>query len=176
MLLHDVAKPLTQERRPDGRITFHRHCEVGAEMALAICRRLRRSREVGERVAWLVKHHLRHLQVREMRVATLRRFLGHPGIEDLLELVRIDALSGSGDLSSWEFCRERMRDLGDEDPRPERLLRGRDLLDLGYRAGPAFGRILEEAYDAQLEGEIRSNEAAREWVQARFPVRDENAS
>jgi poly(A) polymerase len=176
VLLHDVAKPLTQARRPDGRITFHRHSEEGAEMARVICRRLRRSREVSERVAWLIEHHLRHLQVREMRLSTLRRFLGHPEIEHLLELVRIDGLSGSGDLSSWEFCRERMRDLGDEDPRPERLLRGRDLLDLGYRAGPAFSRILEEAYDAQLEGEIRSNEAAREWVQAHFPVGDESTS
>jgi poly(A) polymerase len=170
ILLHDVAKPLTQARRPDGRITFHRHCDEGAELARAICRRLRRSREVGERVAWLVENHLRHLQVREMRVATLRRFLGHPDIDDLLELVRIDALSGSGDLSSWEFCRERMKDFGEGPRRPEPLLRGRDLLDLGYRAGPAFGRMLEEAYDAQLEGEIRSSEAAREWVRARFPV------
>jgi poly(A) polymerase len=173
VLLHDVAKPLTQARRPDGRITFHGHCEEGAALARAICRRLRRSREVGERVAWLVEHHLRHIHVREMRVATLRRFLGHPDIEDLLELVRIDALSGSGDLSSWEFCRERMLDFGEEPPRPEPLLRGRDLLDLGYRAGPAFGRILEAAYDAQLEGEVGSNEAARDWVRARFPIGDE---
>lgn len=176
VLLHDVAKPITQARRADGRITFHGHCEEGAEMARAICRRLRRSRDVGERVGWLVEHHLRHLQVREMRVATLRRFLGHPDIENLLELIRIDALSGSGDLSSWEFCRARQRDFGDEAPRPEPLVRGRDLLALGYRAGPEFSRILEQAYDAQLEGEVRSNEAAREWVRAHFPVEDESAS
>ena len=111
-----------------------------------------------------------------MRVATLRRFLGHPAIEDLLELVRIDALSGSGDLSSWELCRERLRGFGNEALRPEPLLRGRDLLSLGYVAGPVFSRILDEAYDAQLEGEIRSNEAARNWVQVRFPLGERDAS
>ena len=69
-------------------------------MTRQIVRRMRRSGDVAERAAWLVANHLRHVQAREMRVATLRRFLGEPMVRELLELVRIDALSGSGDLSS----------------------------------------------------------------------------
>jgi poly(A) polymerase len=169
VLLHDVAKPLCARRQPDGRITFYGHCEQGAEMTREICRRLRRSRDVGERAAWLVANHLRHVQVREMRVATLRRFLAEPWIADLLELVRIDSLSASGDLSTWEFCQERLRELAADERRPAPLLRGRDLIELGHSPGPEFRRILDAAYDAQLEGEIRSAEDARSWASARFP-------
>jgi len=169
VLLHDVAKPICRRQQPDGRITFYGHCEQGAEMTRAICRRLRRSRDVAERAAWLVENHLRHIQVREMRLATLRRFLAEPDIGDLLELVRIDGLSASGDLSSWEFCQQRLRELAVDVRRPERLLRGRDLIALGHSPGPDFRRILEAAYDAQLEGEFASNEEARAWAARRFP-------
>ena len=48
VLLHDVAKPMTAETRPDGRITFYGHCEKGAEVARDVCRRLRQS-AVGRR-------------------------------------------------------------------------------------------------------------------------------
>lgn len=168
VLLHDVAKPLTARRREDGRITFYGHCEQGAQMTRRIIHRMRRSRDIAERAAWLVANHLRHVQAREMRVATLRRFLGEPRVRELLELVRIDALSGSGDLSSWEFCQKRLQEIGEDARRPPPWLRGRDLIELGYRPGPAFRRILDEAYDAQLEGEIDSSDAARSWVQARF--------
>src|SRR6185503_8274915 len=57
-LLHDVAKPVCVGEK-DGRITFYGHQSVGAEMAVAICQRLRRSRAVWERVSYLVKNHLR---------------------------------------------------------------------------------------------------------------------
>jgi poly(A) polymerase len=169
VLLHDVAKPACARRQPDGRITFYGHCEQGAEMARAIVRRLRRSRDVADRAAWLVANHLRHVQAREMRIATLRRFLAEPRIADLLELVRIDVLSASGDLATWEFCQERLRELSADARRPTPLLRGRDLIELGLQPGPEFRRILDEAYDAQLEGRITSTEEARAWVAARFP-------
>ncbi len=169
VLLHDVGKSACMERRPDGRVTFHGHCERGAEMTLEIARRLRRSRETAERAAVLVEQHLRHLQAPTMRLATLRRFLAQPHIDDLLELVRIDALSGSGDLTTYEFCVKKKDELAREERLPEPLLRGRDLIDLGYRPGPRFREILERAFDAQLEGELDSTEAARAWALRHHP-------
>ena len=54
-LLHDVAKPPC--RQPAGeRVTFYGHPELGAEMATDILRRLKRSRAVAEKVAWLVRY------------------------------------------------------------------------------------------------------------------------
>jgi poly(A) polymerase len=43
---------------------------------------------------------------------------------------------------------------------PTPLLTGEDLKEIGMEAGPAFGRILTEVYDAQLEGRVRGREDA----------------
>src|SRR6185369_15006192 len=72
-LLHDVAKPVTIERRNDGRITFYGHTDRGADMAIEIVQRLRRSRETWERVHYLVRNHLRLVSAPEMRLSTLKR-------------------------------------------------------------------------------------------------------
>ena len=162
-LLHDVAKPLCRARK-DERITFYGHCEKGAEMAIAICQRLKRSRATWERVVYLVKNHLRLLSAPEMRSATLKRFLREEGIAELLELARIDALSSSGDLRPYEFCRDQLVELGPEQIVPPRLLSGHDLIALGLAPGPRFKEILAAVEDAQLEGRLLTREDALAWV------------
>jgi poly(A) polymerase len=162
-LLHDVAKPVCWARSAH-RITFYGHCEKGAEMAIAICQRLKRSRETWDRVAYLVKNHLRLLSAPDMRTATLKRFLREDGIEELLELVRLDALSSSGDLRPYEFCRQQLATLGPEQIAPPRLLSGHDLIALGLPPGPRFKEILHAVEDAQLEGLLRTHEEALSWV------------
>ncbi|GIW40720.1 MAG: HDIG domain-containing protein [Candidatus Binatia bacterium] len=167
VLLHDIGKPACAARVGQ-KITFYGHCTLGAEMAVAVCQRLKRSRATWERVAYLVRNHLRVLQAPKMRVSTLKRFLAEEGIDELLELVRIDALSSNGDLSYYEFCRRKREEFGREKLRPAPLLRGRDLLELGFRPGPLFGEILRAVEDAQLEGTLGSREEAVEWVERTY--------
>jgi len=166
-LLHDVAKPLCAERGEE-RITFYGHCELGAEMALEICQRLRRSRETWERVAYLVHNHLRLVNAPQMRLSTLKRFLAEEGIDELLELARLDALASNGDLTYYDFCRRKLEELGEKEIKPEPLIRGRDLIDLGFEPGPRFGEILGAVSEAQLDGALHSREEAVAWVRARF--------
>jgi poly(A) polymerase len=168
-LLHDVAKPPCAAER-DGRITFYGHCERGAEMAVDICQRLRRSREVWERVAYLVRYHLRLVQAPEMRLSTLKRMLREEGFGELIELARMDALASNKDLRYVEFCRAKLAELGMEAIRPVPLVGGRDLIEMGYAPGPRFGEILEAVEAAQLEGEVRTPEDARQWVRTRYPL------
>ncbi len=168
-LLHDVAKPPC--RQPAGeRVTFHGHPELGAEMAVDILRRLKRSRAVAERVAWLVRYHLRYTQAPNMRLSTLKRFLGEEGIGELLELCRIDALSSNGDLGYYDFCQRKLAELGEEEVCPEPLLRGRDLIRLGYVPGPSFSAMLGAVEEAQLEGELRTQAQAVAWVRRMYPA------
>jgi poly(A) polymerase len=166
-LLHDVAKVVCIKR--DGeRITFYGHTEKGAEMAVEVLKRLKRSRAVWERVEYLVRNHLRHTQAPKMRLGTLKRFLGEDGIEELLELARIDALSANGDLQYYNFCRQKMTELKQEEIHPEPLLRGRDLIAMGFSPGPLFQKILTAVEEAQLEGELKTKEEAQEWVKKRY--------
>jgi len=166
-LLHDVGKPVTAGRS-EQRITFYGHTEKGAEMAVAILKRLKRSRTVWERVAYLVKNHLRHTQAPNMRVSTLKRFLGEEGIEELLELTRLDALASNGDLQYYDFCRRKLAELQHEEIHPPALLTGKDLIALGFSPGPQFHEILERVKEAQLEGELRSRDEALEWVEKEY--------
>lgn len=168
-LLHDVAKPGCRARN-EHRITFYGHCEKGAEMAIDICQRLKRSRETWERVAYLVKNHLRLMSAPEMRTATLKRFLREDGIEELLELARLDALSSSGDLRPYQFCRQQLAALAPEQIAPPRLLNGHDLMALGLSPGPQFKDILHAVEDAQLEGRLHSREEALAWVKGQCGV------
>jgi poly(A) polymerase len=170
VLLHDVAKPVTAQVR-DGRHTFYGHLERGAEMAGEICARLRRSRAVSERVQFLVAQHLRHCAAPDMRPATLKRFLRQDGIDELLELTRIDGLSSNGDLAYYEFFRNALAELGAEQARPPPLIDGNDLIELGMEPGPLFGRILDAVEDQQLEGTLTTREEALEFVMARWGER-----
>ena len=166
-LLHDVGKPACI-RREDGRLTFYGHMERGAEMAEEILRRLKRTRATRERVAYLVRNHLRHLQAPNMRVSTLKRFLGEEGIDELLELTRIDALSANGDLQYYQFCKQKLTELKSEEIHPTPLLRGKDLIAMGFSPGPIFHEILKQLEEAQLGGELSSREQAIEWVNKNY--------
>lgn len=166
-LLHDIAKPVCIEKHGE-RITYHGHTERGAEMAIEILKRLKRSRSVWERVAYLVKNHLRHTQAPKMRVSTLKRFLGEEGIEELLELTRLDALASSGDLQYYDFCRRKLEEFKHEEIHPEPLLKGKDLIAMGFTPGPLFHDILERLHEAQLEGDICTREQALEWLRKKY--------
>jgi poly(A) polymerase len=166
-LLHDVAKPPCAGRRGD-RITFYGHPEQGAEMAIVICRRLKRSRAVWERVAYLVRNHLRLVNAPRMRRATLTRFVREDGFDELLDLARIDALGAGGDLQYVEFCQRALAELSQEQLRPPPLLNGRDLIALGHEPGPRFAEILHTLEEQQLEGRLATREEALAWVRSRY--------
>ena len=167
VLLHDAGKPLTLTHTD--RIRFHGHAKVGAEIALAVGRRLRYAAGDCERTADLVAQHLRFMEVRHMRPATLKRFLRQPHFDEHLELHRLDCLGSHRDLGHWEFCRQILAELSREDLAPAPLLRGDDLLALGHLPGPRVGQILRDLETAQLEGEITTDEQARAWVRRRYP-------
>jgi poly(A) polymerase len=165
VLLHDVAKPTTAAIR-DGRHTFYGHTREGGAMAEDIGRRLRLSNSTIERVRFLVEQHLRHCDAVNMKPSTLKRFLRQDGIDELMELARIDAGASSGDLSHYRFCTDKLAELGAEKMRPAPLVTGHDLIALGMTPGPSFKRILERIEDAQLEGRIGSRDEALELARA----------
>ena len=70
----------------DGKVTFYGHTDDGAVMAAEILARLKRSRAVQERVAYLVKNHLRLCMAPRMRPSTLKRMLAEDGFDELMEV------------------------------------------------------------------------------------------
>lgn len=168
VLLHDVGKPWTQTF--EDRIRFNEHDKLGAEMAAATCRRLKMPRHATERVEWLVSQHMRLSAAPKMRESKLKRFVRHEGFPELLELCRLDCLGSHGDTELIEWVKEYLANLTPEEIKPEPLLRGGDLIDMGYTPGPLFSEILSAVEDAQLEGSLHTREEAREFVRENWPL------
>jgi poly(A) polymerase len=170
VLLHDIGKPPTFTVRE--RIRFDNHAEVGAKMAEEICGRLRLSSRETERVVELVRHHLRFKDFPHMRRSTQLRFIRMEGFTEHLELHRLDCLASHGDLSNYELARRLLEQTPPEQVKPAPLVRGDDLIRLGYQPGPVFKTILSAIEDAQLEGAIHNREEALKLLKERFPLRE----
>jgi len=143
--------------------------EIGAKMAEAICARLRLSARDTERVAELVRHHLRFKDFPNMRPATQLRFIRMEGFREHLELHRLDCLSSHRNLENYELARRLLEETPPEKVKPVPLLTGDDLIAEGYKPGPVFKTILGAVEDAQLEGKIQSREDALRLAAENFP-------
>ena len=158
VLLHDVGKPRTF--RVAERIRFDGHVEKGVEIAHAILSRLRYPNSVAEAVEALVANHMRFREVTRMRESTLKRFMRMPDFEEHMALHRLDCLCSHGGLENYEFVRTKQIELPPEHLKPAPLITGDDLIAEGYKPGPAFGTVLGEIEDEQLDGRIASREEA----------------
>ena len=168
-LLHDVGKPPTFRIAPD-RIRFDGHVEVGVKMAEAICRRLRFSNDDTEHILALVNHHMRFAHIGQMKESTLKKFLRMPKFEEHLDLHRMDCQASHGNLSLYEFAKEKLASIPADEMRPAPLVDGRDLIAAGYVPGPRFKEILSLVEDGQLEGRFHSKQEAMQWISNEFPV------
>jgi len=95
-LLHDIGKVPTRVMLPDGRVTFHRHAEIGARMFDGISRRLQFDREARQRIRFLIYNHLRANAFQcSWTDSAVRRFDGEMGryLDDLIELSLADVTS-----------------------------------------------------------------------------------
>ena len=170
-LLHDAAKPQTRGVRPDGRVTFIGHDEVGAELARDVLRRLRASQRTVDYVAALTLHHLRlgflvHEQPLERR--SIWRYLRAtaPYSDDVTIFTVADRLATRGrnadDAITAHVSLAREMLAADRGP-AEPLIRGDDLArELGIVPGPQLGQLLAQLEEDRYAGEIATREEAIE--------------
>ena len=166
-LLHDVGKPSTKSYH-HGRPSFHNHEQVGRDIAEEISRRLKLANAERERVAWLVEYHQYLGEAKKLREAKLKRVLATPGIEELLDLHRADALASTGDASHIDYCEYYLKSEPAGPINPPPLLTGHDLVRHGLSPGPHFATILDQVREAQLERSLNSKRDALEWIDRRL--------
>ena len=165
-LLHDVGKPGTQTFR-DGVPHFYGHEVLGAEMAAGILARLRLPSASVERITRAVRSHMRFASVHAMKKAKWMRMIADPDFPLELELHRLDCAACHGLLDNYVLMLDRMREYA-RLPAPRKpFLNGNDIIALGLKPGALFSRILAEAEDLRLEGELESREQALDWLRAR---------
>ncbi len=169
VLLHDIAKPATYTYDEEAeRIRFNGHDRIGAGMTEDILRRLKFSNDVINATVEAVANHMNFKDVQKMRTAKLKRFMARPHFDDELELHRVDCMGSSGKLDNYEFLKEKKEEFESEPLIPEPLIRGDELIRMGWKPGPIIGEILEAVQTLQLEGELKTHDEAIEWVRTNY--------
>ncbi len=164
VLFHDIGKPPVSRKDETGRIRFNGHETVSAIMAEKILDRLRFSNAQTGDTLLAVKNHMAFKDVQHMRVATLKRFLARPTIDDELELHRVDCLGSHGMIDNYDFLLAKREEFSREPLIPPPLISGGDLISLGWKPGPLFKKMLEAVQVRQLEGTLTTREEALDWV------------
>ncbi|HPS01338.1 MAG TPA: CCA tRNA nucleotidyltransferase [Candidatus Sumerlaeota bacterium] len=170
-LLHDIGKPPTYQVQD--RIRFPLHAQEGAEMARAVCRRLKFSNAERKQIVSLVANHMRFIDVQNMRRSRLRRFVAEERFDEHLALHYADCMSSNRNLDNHAFCVEARAEFASHTPEaalPPPLLSGYDLLTRGYPEGPHLGDILRAVREAQLDDTLRTREEALDWVAEHWPL------
>jgi putative nucleotidyltransferase with HDIG domain len=157
VLLHDIGKPATYRYdEEDDRIRFNGHDTVGAEMSGLILRRMKYPNEVIEDVRVMVANHMHFMHVQQMRVSKLKRFMSRDTFDQEMELHRVDCASSNGFTENYDFVKAKREEFANEPLIPEQLLSGRELLEMGFSAGP------------KLEGRLKDSESAIAWVRENY--------
>jgi poly(A) polymerase len=166
-LLHDVGKAVTRTEDENG-VHFYGHVKAGEEIADGIMLRLRFSNSDRDAIIALIHYHMVFMNVQKMRQGRLKRFLRMPDFDLHLELHWLDCRASHGMLDNYEFCKDQLAHLEEEDLHPPRLLTGNDLIKMGFPPGKAMGKILKTLEDAQLEGMITSREQAEIFIRGKW--------
>jgi poly(A) polymerase len=179
-LLHDIGKPRTRSKLPDGRVAFHHHEVVGAKMARRLLERLRFPRDVTADVARLVELHLRFhgYGTGEWTDSAVRRYVTDAGplLSRLHALTRADCTTRNQARAArlaraYDSLEERIALLAEREElaaiRPD--LDGNDIMAiLGIPPGPLVGRAYAHLLELRLEhgplGRERAVQELRGWA------------
>jgi len=122
-----------------------------------VCKRLRRSREYGTRRLSGTQSPARHSRAANAQ-EHLEAVSCEDGIDELLDLLRIDAAASNGKQQYYEFCRAKQKEFGaGRSSTP--LIRGQICSTSATRPA-AVRKILDAVEEKQLEGELTSRDEA----------------
>jgi tRNA nucleotidyltransferase/poly(A) polymerase len=177
MLLHDIGKPATQTADRDGVLHFYGHEHQSAQMADAICKRLKCSTRDAAIIYFLVRHHTRPLflftapRKPNANPRALTRFFMNCAelIPELLMLAVADMLGkekaqNTRTRAFIKFVDQLQADF-ETDFKPKKstppLITGHDLIaEFGLKPSALFKKLLDRVEEERLSKKEMSREEA----------------
>ena len=167
-LCHDFGKPSTTKME-GGRWRAKGHCQAGVEHAERFLGRIGAPLAIIAEVLPLVAEHLVHAGIDKPSDKAVRRLanrIAPASIEALGRVVEADhsgrpPLAKGNPLSVWVEMAHNLNVFSDK---PQPILKGRHLIEMGVKPGKAMGVLLNKAFEAQLDGVFHNEEGARRWA------------
>ena len=189
VLLHDVAKPAVQNINDRGRLHFLGHERQSAQMAEAICRRLKCSRRDTDKIHFLVQHHghprflfaALHEQKATPRAVTRFFIKCAEHMPALIFIAAADMLGKEADPGSrsavfMAFLNRLMLDFESNfKPRAsgQRLVNGHDLAaEFGLKPSPLYKQILDRVEEERLARDDMTRQDAFDLVRKLLKTED----
>ena len=162
-LLHDIGKATTTIVNKEGKITSYGHDKESAEMASNFMEGIGVPSSIQEKTIPLIREHMfiattkkatkrnvRRLSIRlypasifEWEATCLADLAGRPGRRGKPKRNKI-----------FDAVLEIARNLNIEFDKPEPIVKGRHLIDLGVSPGVEMGEILRALFENQLDGDF----------------------
>ena len=164
ILCHDFGKPFCT-KQIDGKITSHKHENLGIEPTISFLSKLTNEKKFIEIVCSLVKNHLAPFQLylADSSLKAIKRLSLKVNIEDLCLVCLADCLGR--DIKDKDKCPkatfwllEKAKELDIHTKPIEALVLGRDLIKLGFKPSSKFKEILDFAFDLQIDDNLNYDE------------------
>ena len=170
VLCHDFGKPLTSFESEDGRIRSPKHEPRGEDPTRSFLARLTNQVDLTEQVVPLVRRHLAPRTFYNDRASdgAIRRLARQ--VKRIDRLVRVAKADLEGrpprqdKFPEGPWLLERAEELKVKDSEPKPIVLGRHLVDRKLEPGPSFGPILEQCFEAQLDGKFEDEPGGMDFL------------
>jgi tRNA nucleotidyltransferase (CCA-adding enzyme) len=126
-------------------------------------------KDLIEEVKHLVAEHMLHVHAGEMTATVVRRLANRIGNHTTIEQVsRVMESDTKGRLPSKQHpCLELLtlaKELDVENAKPQPVLTGKHLLEMGFKPGKQMGDMLKKVFELQLDGTLSTLDEMKAWV------------
>lgn len=174
VLCHDFGKPATT-REEYGHVISRGHESEGEDPTRRFLERLTNQHDLIDEVVPLVCCHLRPRALHDANASdgAVRRLAKQ--VHRIDRLVRVARADHAGrppkqfdGFPAGDWLLSRAQQLAVDRRAPLPIVMGRHLLELGIQPGPDMGRLLDDCYEAQLDGDFGTLEDGLAYVKSRL--------
>ncbi|MES0372054.1 MAG: HD domain-containing protein [Mariprofundaceae bacterium] len=171
-LCHDLGKPACTFTDKDGAIRSPGHSQKGMADSRHFLKKIAAPKRATPFILPIVQEHMTHMHgdPTPRAIRNLAKRLEPASIELWEALIEADAsgrapAAASRPAESWLKQAEALQH---HQEKPAPIITGKTLMTLGAPAGPELGKMLNEAYQAQLDGEFDDSEHGIQWCKQHF--------
>ncbi len=159
MLLHDIGKPEARRTDADGNDHFKGHAEISVRMADGILKRLKMDNDTIRKVKILIKYHDWRFPSEIKNIRKAMNVMGADMFPLFVKVQTADTL-GKSDydkekiLAHMDRMKKQYEKVISENQcvsLKQLAITGKDVMNLGIKAGPQIGELLNEALNEVIE-------------------------